>query len=108
MDPIITILVSVMSALFGWVGFSITAVLRGWVIPRATHLLQIELLKTLVESKTEESKEWRSTAEIERLGKQEAMAQLRLALETNQSFARDFSDFRAGVEQVREANDDGR
>lgn len=108
MDPILTILVSVMSALFGWVGFSITAVLRGWVIPRATHVLQIDLLKMLVESKTEEAKEWRATAEAERLGKQEAMAQLRLALDTNQSFAHDFSDFRAGVERVREVTDDGR
>lgn len=103
-----TVVVSVISALMGWVGFSITAVLRGWVIPRATHVLQIDLLKVLVESRTEEAKEWRSTAEIERLGKQEAMTQLRLALETNQSFARDFSDFRAGVERVREADRNGR
>lgn len=106
MDISTTVLIAVITALMGWVGFSITAVLRGWMIPKATHDTQIKLLTTLVDSKTEESREWRSTADVERLGKQEAMAQLRVALETNQSFARDFSDFRAGVERAREANSD--
>lgn len=106
MDPVLTILLSVIAALMGWVGFSITSVLKGWMIPKATHELQIKLLTDQLGNSREETREWRSATDVERLGKQEAMAQLRMALETNQSYARDFHDFRSGVERAREANDE--
>lgn len=99
-QTVVNILIAVITALFGWVGFSITAVLRGWMIPKATHELQIKILTDQVASKTVESSEWRSAYEAERAVGQEVRMQNRMLLEQGQTSAHALEGIRSSLVQV--------
>ncbi len=99
-QTVMTILIAILTALMGWVGFSITAVLRGWMVPRSTHLLQVEILEKRVLEKAEESREWRAAYQAEQAIGQEIRAQNRMLLEQGQTSVHALEGIRSSLIQV--------
>ena len=99
-QTVVTILLAVITALMGWVGFSITAILRGWMIPAKTHALQIQLLTDRIAAEVEEKNVWRGTTDIERRAAQETRAQLNMSLEANKAFTYSVDQMRIGLERI--------
>lgn len=79
-QTVVTILIAIITALMGWVGFSITAVLRGWMIPAKTHEREVGILK-------DQSREWRAAYTAEQGISQELRTQNGMLLEQGKTTA---------------------
>jgi len=96
MDVTITVLLAVVTALLGWVGFAITAVLKGGMVPKVTHEREIQILKERLSDMTvmyekrlseigEEKAEWRAASQVDQSVAQEERMQKRMLLEQGQT-----------------------
>jgi hypothetical protein len=97
----LTILLAVVTALMGWVGFSITAILRGWMIPRATHEREVGILERRLKEVTEEKDEWREASRASEAVTLETRAQHRMLLEQTQTTAYVLEQMKMAAQQAR-------
>jgi hypothetical protein len=101
----VTILLAIITALMGWVGFSITAVLRGWMIPKATHELQVNILEKRLTEVVVEKDAWRQASLAADGVARETRSQHRLLLEQTQTTAYVMDQLRVAAQQARAERD---
>lgn len=102
---------AIATPLIGVVTFNIVAVVRGWLIPRSTHVREIQLLtdqivtlsalmeKRVAEAITEKN-EWRAASLADQAVAQEERAQKRLMLESHRATTYAIEQMRDGFEQA--------
>lgn len=101
MDQSVSILIAVTAALLGWVGFSITAVLRGWLVPKSTHEREVDFLKGRIGELGDEKEAWRLASLASDGVAREIRSQHRLLLEQTQTTAYFMEQMRVAAEQAR-------
>jgi hypothetical protein len=70
--------------LLTWSGLAllnVIALLRGWIIPKATHIRELKILQDRITDVTEERNEWRDTARTFENVSREAQAQAKTLLD---------------------------
>lgn len=95
-----TILIAIITALLGWVGFSITAVLKGWMIPAKTHEREIASYVSQIARQDAEIVAWRGVATVEQSSNVELLGQHRLTIEGVRSINYSIDQMRSGLERA--------
>jgi hypothetical protein len=106
---------AVLAPAVGMAVFNLMAVVRGWLIPRATHEREIRILEesnakvvashlnvvaelqSRIADKTTEIGIWRTVATTEQASTVELLAQHRMSLETNRATVYAIEGFRDGL-----------
>lgn len=127
-DPTV-LLSAVLGPLFGAVVFLSLAVIKGWLVPRASHERElrvqkeshdaaqkaeresnarvVEALGSRLADKTTEIDIWRKVATTEQASTVELLAQHRMSLETNRASVYALEGFRDGLVRAQKEADQG-
>jgi hypothetical protein len=83
----------------GLVVLVLVSVVRGWLVPKASHEREISILEKRIEEKTAEAIEWRAAYQTEQAVGRERDAQHRMLLETGKTTAYAVDAIRTGLER---------
>jgi hypothetical protein len=123
------LLTAVLSPLIGAVIFLSLAVVKGWLVPKASHERElsvlreshaaaqkaeresnarvVDVLESRLTDKTDETDIWRKVATTEQASTVELLAQHRMSLETNRASVYAIEGFRDGLVRAQKEADNG-
>lgn len=91
------LLTAVVAPLLASVIFNITAVVKGWLIPKSTHDQQIKILADRILELITEKNEWRAAAQASEAVNREVRAQNSLLLEQGKTTVYALDEIRRGM-----------